>query len=628
MQHSTTLTASTLAFLLFVLQPLAAQIDIQRVEPPSWWTGLNNTALQVLVYGNNIAASSVSVTYAGVELRGVTKTENPNYLFVNLTVKPEAEPGAVALKFSNGKKERSYNYELRAKSTDKNRIQGLNASDVVYMLMPDRFANGDPKNDNVNGMPDRMNRDSLNSRHGGDIQGMMNHLDYIKELGCTAIWSTPLLENNGENYSYHGYAITNFYAIDARFGSNELYKNYVDKAHSMGLKVVKDMVLNHCGIGHWFIKDPPTLDWAHFLKDYKASTSWSKDFPRGNYRASTISDPYASEYDKRTMSDTWFDWTMPDMNQQNPLLATYLIQNSIWWIEYAGIDGIRMDTYPYPDKRFAAEWARAVRLEYPQFYIVGEVWINDVGMSAYWQSNNHNADGYVSHLPTITDFPAYYALAAVFNEPETWDTGLIKLYNVLASDFLYTDATRNMIFLDNHDQTRYFTTVQEDLRKWKMAVAFLLTMRGVPQVYYGTEILMSGVKNPDPLVRKDFPGGWAADTANAFTAKGRTARQNEAFTYFQTLAVWRKSKDVLHTGKLTHFLPHDGVYTYIRYNEREAVLVMLNNNNDPKTVPSSRYNERLAGFSNARNVLTGETVTNLSALSVPAKSSLILELSR
>ncbi len=620
-------------FVLVHANILTAQIpDIQRVEPMFWWTGMQNPALQLLVYGKDIANSSVSLKYAGVELKGVLKTESPNYLFVNLHISPEAKAGTLALMFTSGKKERSYSYELRAKSTDRSRIQGLNAADVIYMLMPDRFANGDPKNDKIAGMPDIMHRDSLHARHGGDIQGIINHLDYIKDLGCTAIWSTPLLENNMERYSYHGYAITDYYKIDARFGSNELYKQYVDKAHSMGLKIVKDMVLNHCGDAHWFIKDPPALDWAHSLADYKTNPAWKKEYPRGNYRASTLTDPYAAQSDKHSMSDTWFDSMMPDMNQQNPLLATYFIQNSIWWVEYAGIDGIRMDTYPYPDKDFTAQWAKAVMTEYPQFYIVGEVWINDVGMSAYWQSNTRNKDGFVSNLPATTDFPLNFALSAAFNENESWDTGLIKLYNVLASDFQYTDANNNVIFLDNHDLNRYFTAVKEDMRKLKMALTVLLTTRGVPQVYYETELAMPGVKDPDPLVRKDFPGGWANDSANGrsasgFTEKGRSVQQNEAFNYFRTLAQWRKIKPVVHTGKLTHFIPQDGVYTYFRHNNSEAIMVMLNNNDkDARTVKTNRFRERTAGFIRAKNVITGEVLSDISSVTVPAKSALVLEL--
>jgi neopullulanase len=619
------------ASILMLSTILSAQtLDIQRVEPAFWWTGMKHAPLQVLFYGKGIGNTSVACKYAGVEFQGVVKTENPNYLFVNLVITPEAKPGAVKLVFTQGSKERTLEYELRAKSADKRRIQGITAADVVYMLMPDRFANGDPSNDAVKGMLDYMNRDSLNARHGGDIQGIMDHLDYIKDLGCTAVWSTPLLENNVEYTTYHGYAITDFYAIDARFGSNDLYKQYVEKAHGMGLKIIKDMVLNHCGVTHWFIKDPPTVDWAHSMSDFKASKSWKQDYPRGNFRTSTQSDPHVSAADKAQMTDTWFDSMMPDMNQQNPLLATYLIQNAIWWIEFAGIDGFRVDTYSYPDKTFTAAWSKAILTEYPQFYIVGEILMNDVGVNAYWQSNTHNSDGYVSNLPALTDFPWYKAVNDMLNEPEAWETGMIKLYNVLADDFEYANASQNLVFLDNHDMNRFFSMVGEDMRKLKMGMALLLTSRGIPQVYYETELAMPGMR-PDPLVRKDFPGGWKNDapSINAFTSQGRTAKQNEAFDYFKMLAQWRKTSSAVHNGKLMHFIPQNDVYAYFRYNDEQTVMVILNNSDkETKSLKTARFSERLRGFTKAKNVLTGKVVSDISMIPVAAKSALVLELLR
>lgn len=618
------------SFLMLSTFLSAQTLDIQRIEPPFWFTGMKHTPLQILFYGKGIGNASVACKYVGVEFQGVVKTENPNYLFVNLVITPEAKPGAVKLVFTQGGKERTLEYELRAKSSDKRRIQGITAADVVYMLMPDRFANGDPSNDAVKGMLDYMNRDSLNARHGGDIQGIMDHLDYIKDLGCTAVWSTPLLENNVEYATYHGYAITDFYNIDARFGSNDLYKQYVEKAHGMGLKIIKDMVLNHCGVTHWFIKDPPTADWAHYMSDFKASKSWKQDFPRGNFRTSTQSDPHVSAVDKAQMTDTWFDSMMPDMNQQSPLLATYLTQNAIWWIEFAGIDGFRVDTYSYPDKNFTAAWSKAIMTQYPQFYIVGEILMNDVGVNAYWQSNTRNADGYVSNLPALTDFPWYKAVNDMLNEPEAWETGMIKLYNVLADDFQYTDAARNLIFLDNHDMNRFFSMVGEDMRKLKMGMTLLLTSRGIPQVYYETELAMPGMR-PDPLVRKDFPGGWKSDLAsiNAFTPQGRTSKQNEALDYFKTLAQWRKTSSAIHNGKLMHFIPQNDVYVYFRYNDEQTVMVLLNNSDkEAKSLKTGRFNERLRGFSKAKNVLTGEILSDISTIPIAAKSAVVLELSK
>lgn len=613
---------------LLVVPAMWGQIpEIKRIEPLHWWTGLKNPELQIVLYGKNLALCSLSIDYPGIQLQRIVKTDNPNYIFMYLHISPETKPGNLAITLHSGKQSRVIPYQLFPKSSATNRIQGLHGADVMYMLMPDRFANGDPTNDRLSGMPDITHRDSLHARHGGDLKGIIERLDYIKNLGCTAIWATPLLENNMPQYSYHGYAITDFYAIDARFGSNNLYREYVEKAHTKGLKVVMDMVLNHCGSRHWFIQDPPTQDWAHYLPDFRKSSDWKKDYPRGSYRASTLSDPAASEFDKKVMSESWFDYTMPDLNQKNPLLATYLMQNALWWVEFAGLDGIRVDTYPYPDKHFSAAWTQYLLREYPQLYIVGEVWINDVTMSAYWQGNRRNADGYTSNLPAITDFPVNYALNAVFNEQESWDTGMNKLYHTIANDFVYENPAKNLIFLDNHDLNRFFSSVGEDPKKLKMALTALFTLRGIPQMYYGTELATAGWKNPDPLVRKDFPGGWSSDTVNTFTEKGLTAVQQEIFRFVQSLARWRATKEVFRSGKFMHFVPHNGLYTYFRYSERECVMIVLNNNSTGEmTIPLERYQERLQGKVRAKNVGTGEIIDNISTVRIPAKSALILEI--
>jgi neopullulanase len=592
--------------------------DIQRIEPPFWWVGMKNPELQLMVHGKDLAQASVSVSYPGVRLAETVRTDNPNYLFITLHLAPGAKPGLVPLVFGQGKQARTVNYEVRAKSAAQGRIQGFDQSDLIYLLMPDRFANGDPTNDQVAGMLEKPDRKAPFGRHGGDLQGVINQLDYLKDLGTTALWLNPVLENDMPASSYHGYAITDFYRVDRRFGDNDAYLKLIDQAHQRGLKVIQDMVANHIGSSHWWMKDLPAPDWVHQFPE----------FTRSNYRLAVISDPHASQADSTQMTKGWFDTTMPDLNQNNRLLAQYLIQNTLWWIEYSGIDGIRMDTYPYPDKDFMARWVREVLQEYPQFNIVGEVWIHSAAISAYWLKNTFNRDGYQSTLPSLTDFPVYEAVTRAFNEPTGWADGLSRLYHVLAEDFVYEKPENNVIFLDNHDVSRYFTSVKQNPASFKMGLAFLLTMRGIPQVYYGTEIMMPGDGGFHPDVRKDFPGGWPGDAQNAFRPEGRTPAQNEAFNYLRTLANWRKTARVVHHGKLTHFLPENDTYVYFRHNERECVMVVFNNSDQPKTLTTKRFAEVMAGYTTARNVLTGEQLTSLGTLALPAKSATVLELGK
>lgn len=620
-------------FLMFsahvVAQTASNLLPLERIDPPFWWVGMKNSSLELLLYGKDISKASVTMKYDGVKLLKRETTANPNYLFLTLEISPKAKPGNFILTLRNGASVIVRSYTLLARQKGLKEAQGFSSADAVYMLMPDRFSNGDPTNDVVEGFPDKMHRDSLNYRHGGDLQGIINHLDYISDLGMTALWCTPLAENNMSKYSYHGYAFTDFYAVDRRFGTNDDYRRLVDSCHKHGLKVIQDVVLNHMGDNNYLAKDPPSSAWINDLAASKASTNWKKDFQRPNYRSSTHSDPYASDYDKRGLTERWFDWMMPDINGNEQHLATYLIQNSLWWIEFAGLDGLRVDTYPYPAKEFTAKWTKAVLDEYPRLGMVGEVWITEsVGMSAYWQAGARNADGFNAHLPSITDFPVNGALGAIFNEKEEWMGGMVKLYNVLAQDFLYPDASKNLVFLDNHDLSRYLSVVNEDVRKLKMALSVLLTMRGTPQIYYGTEIGMTGYKDPDPLVRKDFPGGWKEDTVSAFTAAGRSPKQNEIFTHVKTLATWRKTKPVVQSGKLMQFVPSEGIYVYFRYNANESVMVVVNNNESESVVKTSRYAERMNGFTKARNVLTGEMLSSVEKLILPAKTALVLELQK
>lgn len=592
------------------------QIDIKRVEPSFWWTGMKNSELQLLVYGKDIASTSVSFQYEGITLKKIDKTENPNYQFIYLTIARGTKPGTFPITFQNGKKKKIINYEIKSRSRKAEDVKGFNSSDVMYLITPDRFSNGDETNDAVAGMIESVNRAEDFSRHGGDIKGIENHIDYIKDLGFTSVWINPVQENNQPQASYHGYAITDFYKIDPRFGTNDSYNVLVKKFHDKNIKVIMDMVFNHCGSEHWFIKDLPAKDWIHQFPEYTNS----------NYRLATTLDPYASKFDVDKMQQGWFDKHMPDLNQHNPHLATYLIQNSIWWIEYSQLDGIRMDTHPYPYKDFMSAWDKAVMMEYPNFNIVGEVWEEHVLLTSYFQPDSKNADGYKGNLPSVTDFPLMSALNKAFNEKDGWEEGLTRIYYALIQDAAYTNANNNLTFLDNHDLTRFATSVGGDLNKQKMGFAALLTLRGIPQLYYGAEIGIFGDGGNHGKLRADMPGGWKADTKNVFTAGGRTPEQNDLFNYLQTILNWRKTKEVVHTGKLMHFIPENNMYVYFRYNEAETVMVILNNSNELKTLNTNRFNERLNGFSGGKNIVTGESLPNLQSISLPAKSATILEL--
>jgi glycosidase len=495
--------------------------------------------------------------------------------------------------------------------------KGFDKTDVVYLIMPDRFANGDPSNDDMPGMLEKADRNNPDGRHGGDIKGISSHLDYIADLGVSAIWMNPLLENNNPEYSYHGYAITDFYNVDARFGTNEDYVNLVKSSHEKGLKVIMDMVFNHASIYNWLIEDLPSEDWIHQFSEYT----------RSNFRGSTIMDPHASDYDREKFLTGWFDHHMADLNQKNKLFANYLIQNSVWWIEYSGIDGIRIDTQPYSCKEFVTEWSSRVFQEYPEFNVVGEAWQQKESITAYFQKDAPNRDGYNSGIPSVTDFPMYFAMSKAFNERDGWTEGLAQIYYVLAQDFLYAAPEENLIFCDNHDLDRIYSSLGKNFSKWEMAMATLMTMRGIPMIYYGTEILMTGnAGDGHGFIRKDFPGGWPDDKTDAFTKEGRTKQQNEAFSFLQNLLEWRKSNDAVHFGELKHFVPSDDTYVYFRYSDDNCIMVALNNSsNAVRALDTGRFSECLAKFSYAVNVITGESIKYLDAFSLPPKSVLVLE---
>jgi glycosidase len=611
-----------LLFFVISWSSFSQEITLTRVEPPFWWTGFKNSSLQLLIYGKNIGKTNPSIVSTEVKLKNVHVMENPNYLFLDIIISKDAQPGSFPIVFyKDGQKVTEYNFGLRKRRDRSAARRSFDASDVIYLITPDRFSNGDPSNDNVDGYLEKTDRSNPDGRHGGDIKGIINHLDYIKDLGATTLWINPLVENNMAKYSYHGYSITDYYNIDPRFGNNNDYAVLSNFIHQKGMKLIMDMVFNHCGDNHWWTTDPPSKDWFNQFPE----------FTRSSYRSSTVSDPYRSQYDSIHFVKGWFDATMPDLNQHNPFLARYLIQNSLWWIEFAGLDGIRQDTYPYSFKDFMSEWDKEVLDEYPNFNIVGECWSAYPDGIAYWQKDALNRDHFNTYLPSVFDFAMYDALKMAFNEKDGWSTGILRLYEILSRDFNYPDPSHIVVFADSHDADRYLATQGQDVRKLKMAMAFILTTRGIPMIYYGTEVLLTTKKDKDGdgYKRADFPGGWANDSINGFTGKNLSSAQLEMAQYLKDLLNWRKNKEVIHTGKLKQFVPEDGVYVYFRYNDYEAVMIALNNNeNDAKTLDRKRYSEFLDQFQTGKDVVSGQTISDLSKITIQPKSAMIIELKK
>jgi glycosidase len=511
----------------------------------------------------------------------------------------------------------SYIYELKNREPNSASRKGFDGSDVIYLITPDRFVNGNPANDAVAGMKELPNRTHMNGRHGGDIQGIKNSLDYLSKLGFTSVWLNPVLENNMTQVSYHGYSTTDFYKVDSRYGTNEEYRELGKAVHQKGMKLMMDMIFNHIGSEHWWMDDMPSADWLNYYPEYKITS----------HRRTVNQDPYASEADKRLMADGWFVPSMPDLNQRNPFVSNYLIQNSIWWTEYLGLDGIRMDTYPYPDKFAMADWTKRIMDEYPDFYIVGEEWTTNPAVVSYWQKGKINQDGYVSYLPGLMDFPLNNAVVQGLKNPETWGGGLITIYESLANDFLYADPDKLVIFPDNHDMSRIYTQLGENYDLLKMSIAYYATTRGIPQIFYGTEILMSNPGTEEHgVIRSDFPGGWAGDQVNAFTGAGLTTQQKQAQDFFSKILNWRKYSEVIHSGKLKHFAPEDGVYVYFRYNQSGKVMVVLNKNTSEKSLDTSRFSEIMDNSASGKEIISGTTITDLKNLKVPAMSAMIIEL--
>jgi glycosidase len=574
-----------------------------------------------MVYGKNISSSDVSVNYPGVNLSSIVKLESPNYLLVYLTLDKDVKAGNMELTFTQGNKKEIKYYELKTRAKKGSERIGFDSSDVLYMLMPDRFANGNTANDNDKTLsPSTADRKNPNARHGGDLAGIEKRLDYFNELGITALWFTPVLENSMTGGSYHGYATTNYYKVDPRLGTNDEYKNLIDKAHNKGLKIVMDMIFNHCGSEHPWLIDMPSHDWFNF-PDYK------KNFVQTSYKVMPHVDPYASDYDFKTMNDGWFVRSMPDLNQRNPHVLRYLIQNSFWWIEFAGIDGIRMDTYPYADFDGMAKWMKELNEEYPNFNVVGESWVTEPAYTAYWQKDSKLAAPRNSNLKTVMDFSFYDKINQAKNEESTEDwKGLNRIYNNFVYDYLYPNPSSVMAFLDNHDTNRFLED-GNDIAELKQAVTLLLTIPRIPQLYYGTEIMMNGRKNvSDGYVRKDFSGGWAGDAQNAFTREGRTPIQNEIFNYISKLLHWRKDNAVISEGTMKHFIPQNGIYVYVRSFEGKAAVVILNGTNKEQVLPVKHYNEVINNATTGMDIISEKNIDLTKDITLNPKQSMIIEL--
>jgi neopullulanase len=607
-----------------------AQRLITRVEPPFWWTGFKDGSLQLLVHHKNIGQAKVTLEYEGINLIKSNAADSPNYLFLDLNISPKTEPGVLQLSFSFEDGEViKYPYEIKERAKDSDQYIGFDSSDVIYLITPDRFANGDSSNDSVAGMNEQgVDRTNGYSRHGGDLQGIIDHLDYIDEMGFTAIWPTPVLENNMPRASYHGYAITDLYGVDPRFGTFEQMHTLSQNLHQREMKFIMDQVANHCGLEHWWMKDLPFKDWVNYQENYEShAEDWSYEFTiQSNHRRTTNQDPYASKVDQKGMEFGWFVKDMPDLNQANPFMAKYIIQNSIWWIETLQLNGIRQDTYPYPNKAFMADWAAAIMQEYPNFSIVGEEWSYNPLLVAYWQAGHPNKDGYQSHLKSTMDFPMQKAIVDGVNEEESWNFGFVKTYEGLANDFAYAAPKDLLVFLDNHDMSRIYTQLGEDLTKTKMALGYLLTMPRIVQLYYGTEILMDDSSNPGDhgLIRTDFPGGWPGDRVNAFSGKNLSEAQKAMQSFTRQLLNYRKNSKAIHQGTTTHFAPENGVYVISRTHGEETVVTILNKNESSMEMNLSRFSEIGLKGKTLRNIVTNEEVIWKDVLRLKEKGVQIL----
>ncbi len=609
-----------LFLMIFIVSVMTVSAqDVNRVEPPFWWAGMYNPKLQLLVHGKNLGKLKASSRDSTFLITNTHYGDSPHYIFIDLDIS-KATPGEYTITLDDGSKTiHVIRYQLKKRKDNSAHRQGLSSADVVYLITPDRFSNGDKNNDEVAGLKEGLNRAKEYGRHGGDLRGIENHIPYISNLGFTAIWLNPVLENDQPQWSYHGYSTTDYYNVDPRFGSNETYVRLAEKAADSGLGLVMDIIVNHCGSHHWWMEDLPFDDWINVPN--------TDDYVQTNHRKETLRDPYASALDRKNMVEGWFVPTMPDLNQRNKFMSTYLIQNSIWWIEYAHLNAIRQDTYSYPFKEFMTDWTCAIKNEYPNFFIVGEEWVEEPAMIAYWQAGQDNTDSNNSCLPSLMDFPLCFALNKALSEEESWNTGLIRIYQSLATDYHYSDPSQLVIFADNHDMKRTFVQLGEDIVRFKMAIALLLTTRGIPQLYYGTEILMNtGKDGSHGRIRSDFPGGWAGDTISVVENRGIGTQQKEAQDFCRRLLRWRQDQTVIHHGRLMHFVPEDGVYVYFRYNEAESVMVVINKNEETNVMSLNRFEERLNGFGSYYDVLREQQGELKESMDLAPNTVYVLEL--
>ena len=631
------------ALLLGTTLTMNAAVKIDRIEPTDWYVGLKDASLQLMVYGKDIKTADVTTDYPGVKIDSLVRLDSPNYLLVYMNVK-DAQPGTMTLLFQQGKQKKKVNYTLKAREKKGEERYGFSNADVLYMLMPDRFASGRTDNDQIKGLrPYKNDRTQPSLRHGGDLEGIRQHLDYFKELGVTALWFTPVLENDspdhGTQSTYHGYATTNYYRVDPRFGSNEEYRQLCDEAHAKGIKIVMDMIFNHSGYEHPWTLDMPSKDWLNTpewlspenqanaveMKTMDGAAKVNDKYLQTSYKLTPVVDPYASKIDLHETVDGWFVPTMPDLNQRNPHVIKYLIQNSIWWIETVGIDGIRMDTYPYADRDAMAQWMKIIGEEYPNFNTVGETWVTEPAYTAAWQKDSKLSEKN-SYLPTVMDFAFYDRINQAKNEEtDAWWNGFNRIYNNFVYDYLYPNPSNVMAFLENHDTDR-FLGEGKDTVALKQALALLLTVNRTPQLYYGTEVLMNGTKHiTDGNVRKDFPGGFPGDTKNCFTREGRTQAENAMFDWLSRLLHWRQGNDVIIKGKQTQFIPFNGIYVIARQYNGKTVLTILNGNRKQADMQLDHYAEVIGNTTTAKDVITGRTVKLDKKLSLKSRQTLILE---
>lgn len=588
---------------------------ISRIEPTNWWTGMQKTELQLMLYGPKISEATVTINYNGVVLKRKVLTDNADYAFLYLEISENAKPGFMNIVLARGKKKQTISYELKARREGSALRRSFSEADAVYLLMPDRFVNGNTANDSVKGYHQGVNRNISGKRHGGDIEGIISKIPYLVNLGVTALWTTPFFDNNDTQYSYHHYAVSDYYKIDPRMGSNDDFVRMTKLCNDNGLKYILDVVPNHCGSSHWWMQSKPSADWFN---------EWP-EFTSSNYRLVAWTDPHRAESDLERLTKGWFAVNQPDLNLSNPLVFDYLRQVYVYWIESSYTAGMRVDTYPYNDISVAARFIQSIRNEYPNMNVVGECWVKTPAETAYYQSGNNNKDGFDSRLPSVMDFLLKDVFHEAFNQSEGWESGMARYYAHYAQDFVYANANLLMNFLDNHDIDRFSTAVKGDVRKFKMGLAMLLTTRGYPQIYYGTEIMLDGIPGSYEGHRFDFPGGWKEDKRDAFTKNGRTDAENEVFDYLRTLLHYRKNNSVLQNGRMKQFIPQDGIYVYFRYNNEKTVMVVANNNENEKNVNVKRFAEMIRYNSIGTEIISGVKI-NLSELKVPAKTVSVIEI--